>query len=63
MFLFKNHKENEARRLLPDLFLFFKKAALYEVKPSGLYLSFNILVLILLNLANSERKLYKTLDY
>ena len=25
-FLFKNYTENEARRLVPDLFLFFKKA-------------------------------------
>ena len=33
--------ENEAERLVPYLFLFFKKA-LYEVKPSGLRLNFNI---------------------
>ena len=26
IFFFKNHAENEARRLVPDLFLFFKKA-------------------------------------
>ena len=26
IFLFKNHAENEAERLVPDLFLFFKKA-------------------------------------
>ena len=32
--------ENEAGRLVPDLFLFVKKA-LYEVKASGLQLSFN----------------------
>ena len=42
---FKNHAENEAGRLLPDLFffffLFFKKA-LYEVKASGLKLSLKI---------------------
>ena len=38
---FKNHAENEARRLVPHLFLFFKKT-LYEVKASGLQLSFNI---------------------
>ena len=25
-FFFKNYAENEARRLVPDLFLFFKKA-------------------------------------
>ena len=40
-FFFKNHAQNEAERLVPDLFLFFKKA-LYEVKASGLQLSFNI---------------------
>ena len=38
---FKNHAENEAGRLVPNLFLFFKKA-LYEVKTSGLLLSFII---------------------
>ena len=35
IFFFKNHAENEARRLVPDLFLFSKKA-LYEVKATGL---------------------------
>ena len=38
---FKNRAGNEARKPFPDLFLFFKKA-LYEVKASGLQLSFNI---------------------
>ena len=38
---FKNHAENKAGKLVPDLFLFFKKA-LYEVKASGQQLSFNI---------------------
>ena len=38
---FKNYAENEAGRLVADLFLFFKKAY-YEVKASGLKLSFNI---------------------
>ena len=38
---FKDNAENEAGRLVPDLFLFFNKA-LYEVKASGLPLSFNI---------------------
>ena len=42
IFLFKNHVENNAGRLVPDLFLFFKYD-LYEVKASGLQLSFNIL--------------------
>ena len=41
IFFFKNHVENEARRLVPDLFLFYK-SALCEVKASGLQLSFNI---------------------
>ena len=41
-FFFKNYAKNEAKGLVPDLFLFFKKAQ-YEVKASGLQLSFNIL--------------------
>ena len=40
-FLFKNHAENEAGRLVLHLFLFFKKA-LCELKAGGLHLSFNI---------------------
>ena len=40
-FFFKNYAENEAGRLVPDLFLFFKYAY-YEVKASGLQLSFNV---------------------
>ena len=40
MFFFRNHAENEAGKLVPDLFLFFKKA-LDEVKTSGQHLSFN----------------------
>ena len=40
MFFFKNHAENEAERLVPDIFLVFKKA-LYEVNASGLQLSLN----------------------
>ena len=39
-FFFENHTRNEAGRLVPDLFLFFKIAQ-YEVKASGLQLSFN----------------------
>ena len=38
---FKNHAENEVGRLVPDIILLFKKL-LYEVKASGLLLSFNI---------------------
>ena len=41
MIFVKNHEENESGRLVPDLLLFFKKA-LYDVKASGLQLSFNI---------------------
>ena len=40
-FFFKNHAENEAVRLVPDLFSFFRKI-LYEVKANGLEVSFNI---------------------
>ena len=41
IFLIRNLAENVAGRLVPDLFLFFRKA-LYEVKAIGLQLSFNI---------------------
>ena len=37
---FRKHVENELEKLVPDLFLFFKKA-LYEVKSSGQHFSFN----------------------
>ena len=46
--------------LVPDLFLFSKKA-LHEIKASGLTLSFNIS--ITLNLAYNTTKLYKTVEY
>ena len=39
--VFLHHAENEAWRLVPDLFLFLKKP-LHEIKASGLQLSFNI---------------------
>ena len=35
IFFFKNHLENEAGRLVPDLVLFFKKA-LFDVTAHGL---------------------------
>ena len=41
IFFLKHSTENEVQRLVPYLFLFFKKT-LYEVKASGLQLSFNI---------------------
>ena len=37
----QNLAQNDARRLVPDLFLFFRKA-LYEAKAIGLHLSFNL---------------------
>ena len=37
----KNHAETEAGRQVPDFFLFLEKV-LYEIKASGLQLSFNI---------------------
>ena len=39
IFFFKNYAENEAGKLVPVHFLFFKKA-LYQVKPSVLQLDF-----------------------
>ena len=44
------------RVLVPDLFLFFKKA-LHDVKASGLQFSFNILFLIFLNVAYNKNNL------
>ena len=41
VFFFKSHAENETVILVPDLFLFFRKAS-YVVKASGLELGFNI---------------------
>ena len=43
LLFFKNHAQNEAGRLVPDLFLSFKKA-LYEVKAIGQNLSFDMLL-------------------
>ena len=52
--------QNEARKLVPDRFLFFKKA-LYWVKASRLQLDFTIS--IALKLAYNRKKLFKTLYY
>ena len=41
IFIFKNHAENDAKRLVLDLFLFFKKA-LHKLKASGQHFSFDI---------------------
>ena len=40
-FFFENYGKNEEGTLVPDLFLFFEKAV-YEVKASGLQLSFDV---------------------
>ena len=62
MFFFKNHAENEAGRLVSGLSLFcFLKKLLYELKASGLQLSF--FTWIAFNVAYNENRLYKTLDY
>ena len=41
IFFLKNHAENEAGRLVPDLFLFFKMA-LYKPKTNDLQLGFTV---------------------
>ena len=41
MFFFKNNAENEAGKLVPGLFLFFKET-LFDVKASCWQLNFNI---------------------
>ena len=41
IFFLKNLAENQARKLVPDFFVFLKKA-LYEVETNGFQLSFNI---------------------
>ena len=57
-----NHLENGTGRLVTDLFSFFKKA-LYEVKTSGLQLSYNIFQFSPTLHIYNKNKLYKTLDY
>ena len=57
----RNHAENQAGRLVPDPFLFFKKA-LYEVKKQMAAAWFQY-VSIAFNLAFDKSKLYKTLEY
>ena len=44
-YFFKNHAENVTGRLVPDLFLFFRKA-LSDEKAGGLHLSFNVSIAI-----------------
>ena len=56
IFLFKNLAENEAGRLVLDLFLFFKKL-LHELMASGLQHSVYIYILIVLNLSHNKNTL------
>ena len=60
IFFHKNYTENETGRLVPDLFLFFKKA-LFSLKGSDLHLSFNEF-LQLLTWTYNKNKLYKIFD-
>ena len=58
IFFFAYHAQNEPRKLVPDLFLFFLKN-LFEVKASGLFQYISIA----LNLAYNKIKLHTTLNY
>ena len=60
--IFINHAENGTGRLVPNLVLFFKKV-LYEIKGSGLQLSFNIFWLSSTWHRYNKNKLYRTLHY
>ena len=64
MLFCKNHAENEAGTLVPDLFLFFKKTFKNFIwgksKGSAALLHY---ILIAVNLAYNKNKMYKTLDY
>ena len=60
IFLFRNHAENEAGKLVQIALLSFKKS-LYWVKASGLQLDFTIS--IALKLAYNKNNLFKTLHY
>ena len=62
MFLFKDHAQNEAVRLVPDLFFLKKKKSFIwgKSKSSATWFQY---ISIALNLAYNKPKLYKTLDY
>ena len=59
IFFLKNHTKNEAGRRVPGLFFYYKKCYIYEVKASGLQLSFNIFW----KTSTCKNKLHETLDY
>ena len=58
--LFKNHAENEAGKLVPRCFLFFKKALLGKSKWSAAWFHY---ISIALKLVYNKNKLLKTLHY
>ena len=58
MFFLKNHTENKAGRLVPDLFLFSKKA-LYEVKANAWFQY----ILIVLNFAYNKKMVKHTTNW
>ena len=61
MFLFKNHSENEAGKLVQDHFLFFlKNFILCKSKWSAAWFHY---ILIALKLAYSRSRVFKTLHY
>ena len=60
MFPFKNHAENEAGRLVPDLFLFFKKVLSGHSNWSAAWFQN---MSIVLKLAYNKNKFHKTLGF
>ena len=62
IFFFKNYAENEAGKLVPERFLFFKKA-LYQVVCSKWSAAWFHYISIALKLAYNRNKLFKTLHY
>ena len=56
----KNHAENEARRLVQNLFLFFE-IALYKLKASSVHLIF-IQILVDLHLEYNKNELHDFFD-
>ena len=59
-FFFKNHAEKEERRLVPDLFLFFKKAIWGKSKSYAAYFQH---FAIAFNLVYNKNKPYETFSY
>ena len=60
MFFFKNHEENEIRRLLQDLIYFLKRLYMRREQLGEAYIQY---ILRALNLAYNKIKLYRTLDH